>query len=81
MRMRQNTTFSEYPRFFCFLKEKSLKSAPAAKGGGGATKFSAEMMVNRATWQSVECIVFRIRNNRNSVAPLRLFRFVLHETQ
>ena len=49
---------SEYPRCFVFYKEKYLKTAPAAEGGGGAIKFSAELMVNRATWQIVECIRF-----------------------
>ena len=39
---------------FCFFIMKSTyKAPPAAEGGGGATKFSAEMMVNRATWQIV----------------------------
>ena len=55
--MRQNTCFSEYPRFFVFYKESQLKSARAAEGGGGAIKSSA-IMVNRATWQIVECICF-----------------------
>ena len=47
--------FSEYPRFFVFY---NVKSAPAAEGGGGAIKFSAEIMVNRVIWQIVECICF-----------------------
>ena len=37
---------------------KYLKSANAAEGGGGAIKFSAEIMVNRATWRIAECIRF-----------------------
>ena len=59
--------------FFVFLNGKYLKSAPAAEGGRGATKFSAEMMVNRATWQIVDVFVFRIRKTRISVAPRRFF--------
>ena len=58
MKMRKSTIFSEYPRFVVFYNEKYLKSAPAAEGGGGAIKFSAEIMVNRVIWQIVECICF-----------------------
>ena len=50
--------FSEYPRFLVFYNDKYLKSAPAAEGGGGTIQFSAEIMVNRATWRIVECIHF-----------------------
>ena len=56
MKMQTNTIFSEYPRFLVLYNEKYLKSAPAAFGSGGAIKFSAEIMVNRAMWQIVECI-------------------------
>ena len=31
--------FSEYPRFLVFYIDNNLKSAPAAKGGGGAIQF------------------------------------------
>ena len=59
MKMRKITFFfSEYPRFFVFYNEKCLKSAPAAEGGGGAIKFSAEIMVSKVIWQIVECICF-----------------------
>ena len=44
--------------FLFFINEEYLKSAPVAKGGGGAIQFSAEIMVNRATWRIVECIHF-----------------------
>ena len=50
--------FSEYPRFFVFYNEQYLNSAPAAEGGGDLNQFSAEIMVNRATWRIVECIHF-----------------------
>ena len=40
------------------FNEKYLKSAPAAFGSGGAIKFSAVIMVNRAMWQIVEGICF-----------------------
>ena len=70
MKIRKKTRFfSEYPRLVVFYNEKCLKSAPAAEGGRGAIKFSAEIMVNRVIWQ--------IRIN---VAPRRFFRF-LHENQ
>ena len=78
--MQRNTMFSEYPRFFVFYNEKQVKGHPAAEGGGGAIKFSAEIMVNRATWQAVECTCFFLEKNRISVAPRRFFRF-LHENQ
>ena len=47
MKKRQNMIFFEW-----------LKSAPAAEGGGGAIKFSAEILVSRVTWQIVEYIYF-----------------------
>ena len=50
--------FPGYRRFFVFDNEKYLKSAPAAFGGGGAIKFSAVIMVNRAMWQILEGICF-----------------------
>ena len=58
MKMRKNTIFSRIPWFFVFYNEKYLKSAPAAEGGGGAIKFSADIMVNRVIWQIVGCICF-----------------------
>ena len=36
--------------FLFFINEKHVKSASAVEGGGGEIKFSAEIMVNRATW-------------------------------
>ena len=47
-----------FPNTLGFFYEKYLKSIFAAFGGGGAIKFSAEIMVNRAMWQIVECICF-----------------------
>ena len=38
--------------------KKYLEITSAAFGGEGAIKFSAEIMVNRAMWQIVECICF-----------------------
>ena len=46
----------EYPRIFGFYNETYLESTPAAEGGGFASKFSAELMGNRARCQIVECI-------------------------
>ena len=50
--------FSESLGFLLFYNDKCLNSTPAAEGGGGAIQFSAEIMVNRATWRIVECIHF-----------------------
>ena len=50
--------FFRLPSVFVVYSEKHLKSAPAAEGGGGAIRFSAEIMVNRATWRIVEYIRF-----------------------
>ena len=65
--------FSEYPRFVVFYHEKYLKSAPAAEGGGGAIKFSAEIMVNRVIWQIVECICFLHEKKQNSCRTAPIF--------
>ena len=52
MKMRKkHDFFPEYPRFFAFYIDKD-------EGGGGAIKFSAEIMVNRVIWQIVGCICF-----------------------
>ena len=63
-----------------FYNEKYSKSATAAEGGGGAIKFSAELMVNRATWQIVECTRFFALEKTESVshrADLFVFSGVL----
>ena len=57
-RMRKTRFVPNTLVFVFFYNEKYVKSAPAAEGGGGEIKFSAEIMVNRATWQIVECISF-----------------------
>ena len=56
--MENHDFFSEYPRFCVCFECKIMKSAPAAEGGGDAIKLSAEITVNRATWQILECIRF-----------------------
>ena len=54
---------------FVFYDEKYWKSVPAAKGGWGANKFSAEIMGNRATWQIVGVFAFCIKHLGSSVVP------------
>ena len=61
--------FPEYPLFFAVYTEKYLKSASAAEGGVRSIQFSAEIMVNRATWRIVEYIRFVHSKNRTFVAP------------
>ena len=58
-----------------------LKSATTAEGGRGAIKFSAEKMVNSATWRIVECI--RLLHGKRELVSHRadFFCRFLHENQ
>ena len=53
---KKHDSFPNTLGFLVFIIKNNDKAHPPPKAAGGAIKFSAEIMVNRATRQIVECI-------------------------